>query len=149
MGLDFGTKRIGVALSDELFLTAQAASCIRCGHSGANMEQIRRICAENSVSEIVVGLPLNMDGTSSAKTSETCAFVDLLERSVGIPVRTLDERLTSVQAENVMLEADLSRAKRRKLSDKIAAKFILQSYLDSRAGSGTGSSAADNLPKNG
>ena len=86
----------------------------------------------NNVREVIVGLPLNMNGTYSEKTKEAVLFVGELEKTVSVPVKTWDERLTSMQADRAMLEGDISRAKRRKLSDRLAAQIILQSYLDSR-----------------
>lgn len=132
MGLDFGTKRIGMAMSDELLITAQGLDSLYSKGSKSDIEEIARIAGTNDVSEIIVGLPLNMDGTYSAKTKEVIAFLDQLSKAVTIPVKTWDERLTSMQAERVLLEADVSRAKRKKVSDKLAAQIILQSYLDSR-----------------
>ncbi|MDP3791049.1 MAG: Holliday junction resolvase RuvX [Candidatus Omnitrophota bacterium] len=132
MGLDFGTKRIGVALSDELFLTAQGINTIQRKELKSDLEEISKIARENNVQEIVTGLPLNMNGTYSAKTKEVVEFIDELSKVVTVPVRTWDERLTSMQAERVLLEADVSRAKRKKVTDKLAAQIILQSYLDSR-----------------
>ncbi len=132
MGLDFGTKRIGIAISDELLITAQGLDSLYRKELKSDLEEIARLTQGNGVSEIVVGLPLNMDGTYSAKTKEVVAFLDELSKMVSVPVKTWDERLTSMQAERVLLEADMSRAKRKKLSDKLAAQIILQSYLDSR-----------------
>lgn len=132
MGIDFGTKRIGVAISDELLLTAQGYDSVQNKSIEQALSEISLLIKQNGVEEIIVGLPLNMNGTESAKTRETAEFVEKLSALVHIPVKTWDERLTSMQAERAMLEADLSRAKRRKLSDKVAAQIILQSYLDSR-----------------
>jgi len=132
MGIDYGTRRIGIAISDELLITAQGADSIERKDLRSDFAKINGLVNENGVSEIVVGLPLNMDGTYSAKTKEVVEFLDRLAKTVNVPVKTWDERLTSVQAERSMLEGDLSRAKRRKLIDKLAAQFILQSYLDSR-----------------
>jgi putative Holliday junction resolvase len=132
MGLDFGTKRIGLALSDELLLTAQGLESIYSKDTASDTGEIARITRENNVGEIVVGLPLNMNGSYSEKTKEVVAFVEALSKVVGVPVKTWDERLTSMQAERVLLEADASRAKRKKVTDRLAAQIILQSYLDSR-----------------
>jgi len=132
MGLDFGTKRIGIAVSDELFITAQGMDSLYSKDPKTDIEAISKLVQDNSVEEIVVGLPLNMNGSQSTKTKEVIEFVDRLSKAVTVPVKTWDERLTSMQAERVLLEADMSRAKRRKLSDKVAAQIILQSYLDSR-----------------
>ena len=132
MGLDFGTKRIGVAISDELLITAQGMESIMVAGGLKDIEKIAGIAAENNVEEIVVGLPLNMNGTESKKTLETIAFIEKLRQAVSIPVKTWDERLTSIQADRAMLEADLSRKRRRELSDRLAAQLILQGYLDSK-----------------
>ena len=132
MGLDFGTKRIGIAMSDELLLTAQGRETIQRKELKSDLSLIKGIIDSNDVNEVVVGLPLNMNGTYSEKTRETVLFVDELIKTVGVPVKTWDERLTSIQADRAMLEGDMSRAKRRKLSDRLAAQIILQSYLDSR-----------------
>lgn len=132
MGLDFGTKRIGIAVSDELLLTAQGLDSLYRKELKSDLAEISRLVQENDVREIVVGLPLNMNGTYSAKTKEVVEFVDELSKAVKTPVKTWDERLTSMQAERVLLEANASRAKRKIVTDKLAAQIILQSYLDSR-----------------
>lgn len=132
MGLDFGTKRIGMALSDELLLTAQGLDSLYRKVLKSDIEEISRIALENNVQEIVIGLPINMNGSYGTKTKEVLEFVEELSKVVKVPVRTWDERLTSVQAERVLLEADTSRAKRRKVTDKLAAQLILQGYLDAK-----------------
>ena len=130
--MDFGTKRIGIAISDELMLTAQGIDSLYRKELKSDLEELVKLVLKNNVEEIVVGLPLNMNGTYSAKTKEVVEFVEVLSKSVVVPVKTWDERLSSMQAERVLLEADASRAKRRKVTDKLAAQIILQSYLDSR-----------------
>jgi len=132
LGLDFGTKRIGVAMSDELLLTAQGLDTIQRKELKSDLALIKGIVDSNGVSEVVVGLPLNMNGTYSEKTREAVSFVAELEKMISVPVKTWDERLTSMQADRAMLEGDMSRGKRRKLSDRLAAQIILQSYMDSR-----------------
>lgn len=132
LGLDFGSVRIGVAVSDGLLLTAQGLETIQRKDLTKDLEAIKAVIKEYEVAEVVVGLPISMDGTHSAKTKETLAFVDVLARSLQIPVKTYDERMTTMQAERALLEADMSRAKRKGLKDMLAAQFILQSYLDSR-----------------
>ena len=132
MALDVGTKRIGVAMSDELFLTAQGADTIYRISLDADLAKIKKVAGDNGVGEIVVGLPINMNGTHGPKAKEAAEFMDSLTKVVTMPVHMWDERLTTVQAQNVLLEADVSRAKRKKSIDKLAAQFILQSYLDSR-----------------
>ena len=132
MGIDFGTKRVGIAVSDELLLIAHGMTSLNRKDLKSDMEEIARLAQANGVEEIIVGLPLNMDGTYSAKTKEAIEFMDQLSKVVTVPVKTWDERLTSRQAERVLLEADMSRAKRKKLTDKLAAQIILQSYIDSK-----------------
>lgn len=132
LGLDFGAKRIGVAMSDELLLTAQGRDTIQRKDLKSDLALIKGIVDSSGVSEVIVGLPLNMNGTYSGKTKEAVSFADELMKTVSVPIKTWDERLTSIQADRAMLEGDMSRAKRRKLSDKLAAQIILQSYLDSR-----------------
>ena len=136
MALDFGTKRIGIAVSDELFITAQGLPSLYRKDLKSDLDEIGRIAKSNDVREIIVGLPLSMNGSYSAKTKEVVAFVDDLLKTVDIAVKTWDERLTSMQAERVLLEADVSRSKRKKVTDKLAAQIILQSYLDSKGKKG-------------
>ena len=132
LGIDFGTKRIGIALSDALLITAQGQESIMSKSLADDITRINSIISENGVTEVVVGLPINMNGTHSQKTRETLDFIDHLSKAVAIPVKTWDERLTSRQAERTLLEADVSRHKRKQLSDRLAAQLILQSYLDCR-----------------
>jgi len=132
LALDYGTKRIGVAISDCLLITAQGQDSIERTDLSRDLEVIAKIIKDNDISEIVIGLPLNMNGTHSLKTKEVVEFMGILTKVTDVPIKTWDERLTSMQAERVMLEGDLSRQKRRKLSDKIAAQLILQNYLDFR-----------------
>lgn len=132
MGLDVGTKRIGIALSDELMLTAQGLNTLERRNLKDDLEVINNIIKERGVYEVVIGLPLNMNGSYSAKTKEIVEFADSLLKATTIAAKMWDERLTSMQAERVLLEADTSRAKRKKVMDRLAAQIILQSYLDSR-----------------
>ena len=132
LGLDVGSKRIGVALSDGLFITAQGMDTIERRALEADLDVIKNLIKDNDVGEVVVGLPLNMNGTYSAKTKEVIEFMDNLSRAISVPVKTWDERLTTVQAERTLLEADVSRVKRKRVADKLAAQIILQGYLDSR-----------------
>ncbi|GAB4260194.1 Holliday junction resolvase RuvX [Thermincola ferriacetica] len=129
LGLDVGTKRIGVAVSDPLRLTAQGLTVIK---RGEELTELPRIIEQMEVSEIVVGLPKNMDGSLGPKAQEILELTEKLRETLQLPVHTYDERLTTVAAERILLEADLSRAKRRQVVDKTAAVLILQGYLDSR-----------------
>lgn len=132
LGLDVGSKRIGMALSDELLLTAQGLQSLERKDPETDLKAIADLVRTNDVVEIVVGLPLNMNASESSQTKDVREFIVDLTGVVTVPVKAWDERLTSRQAERAMLEADLSRAKRRRLSDKVAAQLILQSYLDAR-----------------
>lgn len=130
LGLDVGSKRIGVALSDGLGLTAQGLDTIRSKGRKNDIESVCGLVKNHQVSEIVVGVPLSMDGTDSAQTGRVREFAEQLESRVDVPVVMWDERLSSVAAERALLEADMSREKRKKVIDKVAAMIILQSYLD-------------------
>ena len=137
MGLDVGEKTLGVAIGDELGWTAQPYGTIRRGNLPQDLAALRRLVAEHRVSAIVVGLPKDMRGTLGRQARLVMAFADRIEAEVGVPVTLWDERLTTVAAERVLLEANLSRVKRKKQVDKIAAALILQGFLDYR-GSGGG-----------
>ncbi|MBL7069154.1 MAG: Holliday junction resolvase RuvX [Candidatus Omnitrophica bacterium] len=128
LGLDLGEKRIGVAISDALRITAQGLDTI----DRDDRPLLAKIIKDNDVSEIVVGLPLNMNGTKGEKAEDAALFADMIKREFSMPVELWDERLSSVSAEKEMIRGDLSRKKRKRLSDKIAAQLILQNYLDSR-----------------
>jgi putative Holliday junction resolvase len=134
MGLDLGEKTIGVALSDEMGWTAQALVTLRRGGREADLRELRRIVVENAVAEIVVGHPLNMDGSVGPAARGAEKFARDLEEALHVPVHLWDERLSTVGAERVLLEADLSRRKRRQVIDRAAAAFILQGYLEWRRG---------------
>lgn len=130
LALDIGEKRIGVAVSDELNLTAQGLETIKRGDSASTFKKIKKLTEEYSVGKIIVGMPFNMNGTKGKSASLVEEFVKLLEREIPVSVETIDERLTTAQGERMLLEADVSRKKRRLSIDKIAAQLILQSYLD-------------------
>jgi len=132
MGLDYGARRIGVAMSDELLLTAQGSNTIFNNSLAETVSTIARLVKENGVVEVIVGLPINMNGTHGQKVKEVIEFTENLMKSIPIPVKTWDERLTTAQAERALLEGNMSRAKRKRLNDMIAAQLILQGYLDYR-----------------
>lgn len=125
-----GEKTIGVAISDPLALTAQGITVIK--RSPKELEELERLIKEYEVTEIVIGLPRHMNGNLGDRALITQEFASLLEQTFQLPVTFWDERLSTIGAERVLLEADLSRAKRKKIIDKMAAVFILQGYLDSR-----------------
>lgn len=134
MGLDLGDRRIGVALSDPLLLTAQALRTLVRTSLGADLDALAALAREHGIARIVVGLPLQMDGTRSKRVPLTEAFMERLRRKIGVPVVSWDERMTTVQAERSLLEADVSRARRRQVIDQVAAVILLQAYLDARRG---------------
>lgn len=130
MGLDFGSKTIGVAVSDELFWTAQGVKTIR--RSKQEMDELRELIREYEIGEIVIGYPKNMNGSLGPRCALTEEFADRLRSESEIEVKLWDERLSTVAAQRTLIEADVSRAKRKNVIDKMAAVFILQGYLDSR-----------------
>ena len=130
MGLDVGSKTVGVAISDPLGFTAQGLTTIRRGSKEKDIEDLKKICDEYKVETIVIGLPKNMNGTIGPSGEIAMAFGKLLEEEFQIEIKFWDERLTTVAAHKAMLEADLSRNKRKKIVDKVASTYILQGYLD-------------------
>lgn len=132
MGLDYGEKTIGVAVSDELGWTAQGIEVIRRKNKQADIEALHSIITNYDVNEIVVGLPKHMNGTVGERGEMCIAFAEALKARFDLPVHLWDERLTTVAAERTLLEADMSRKKRKQVVDKIAAVFILQGYMDSK-----------------
>ncbi len=136
MGLDLGTKNIGVAVSDETGTIAQARGTIIRKDDKSAIDRIMEMTGEFDVKEIVVGLPVNMDGTFGERAEDSKSFARELEQRTGLPVKLWDERLSTREAENIMLEADLTRKKRKKAVDRLAAQIILQGYLDSVKGDG-------------
>lgn len=135
MGLDFGSKTVGVAVSDPLLITAQGIGIIRRKDENKlrrTLARIEELIVEYGVSEIVLGLPKNMNDTLGERAELSLEFKDKLERRTGLPVVMWDERLTTVSADKVMMEAGIRREHRKEYVDKIAAVFILQGYLDYR-----------------
>jgi putative Holliday junction resolvase len=130
IGLDFGSKKIGVAVSDELRLTAHGLENVRARPAEQALEVLKQLAREYNVAEIVIGLPLNMDGTSGPAAEAARAFAVRLESELSVEVHLSDERLTTIMAEKTLLEANLSRAKRKGLRDRLAAVLILQNFLD-------------------
>lgn len=133
LGLDIGDKTIGIAISDEMGWTAQGLNTIRRNGPKEEISKIKEIVKEYEVREILVGLPKNMDGSIGPQGKKVIAFVERLKADIPLPVLLWDERLSTVSAEKTLLEADLSRKKRKALRNKLAAQFILQSYLDRKA----------------
>ena len=135
MGLDFGSKTVGVAISDELLITAQGIEIIRRKEENKLRQSLARIEAlieEYGVEEIVLGYPKNMNNTEGERVELTNEFKEKLERRTGLTVALWDERLTTVAADRFMMEAGIRREERKEHVDRIAATFILQGYLDYR-----------------
>lgn len=133
LGLDFGSKTVGVAISDPLLYTAQGLEIIRRDRESKirkTLARIEEICVEYGVSLIVLGLPLNMDDTEGDRAVKTRKFAEDIERRTGLEVVFWDERLTTVEADETMDELGIFGAKRKELVDEIAAMIILQSYLE-------------------
>ncbi|MBQ1189798.1 MAG: Holliday junction resolvase RuvX [Lachnospiraceae bacterium] len=137
MGLDFGSKTVGVAISDPLLITAQGIEIVRRKEENKlrqTLARIEELIVEYEVEEIVLGMPKNMNATEGVRVELTNEFKEKLERRTGLPVATWDERLTTVAADKAMIEAGIRREKRKDYVDMIAATFILQGYLDYKRG---------------
>lgn len=133
LGLDFGTKTTGVAVSDPFGWTAQGLEIIRRDneeHLKPTLTRLSELCSEYKVEKIVLGLPKNMNNSIGERGEKTLLFKQKLENKLKIPVVVWDERLSTVAAEGILLEADVSRKKRKQVIDKLAATIILQNYLD-------------------
>jgi putative Holliday junction resolvase len=129
MGLDVGSKTIGVAISDELGMTAQGLKTIKRKTREEDLKELYTIISEFKVERIVVGLPKNLDGTLGKQAETVLKWVESLKERIPLPVETWDERLSTVEASRTLIEADLSREKRKRVIDKLAAVLILQGYL--------------------
>lgn len=132
-GLDLGDKTIGVALSDEMGWTAQGLEVIRRKSLEQDLARLAEIARQYGVERWVVGMPRNMNGTYGPRAEFTRAFMAKLEEHSSLPVESWDERMTTIAAERILLQADVSRAKRKQVIDKMAAAVILQGYLDGLA----------------
>lgn len=133
MGLDFGSKTVGVAVSDPLLITAQGVEIVRRKSENKlrqTLARIEELIVEYEVDELVLGLPKNMNDTLGERAEKTQEFKDMLERRTGLSVQLWDERLTTVAADKAMIEAGIRREERKEHVDRIAAVFILQGYLD-------------------
>ena len=130
LALDLGEKRIGVAVSDPLNIIAQSVGTSQRKARKSDLKKIADFVKEYRADKLVIGLPLNMNGTKGKSAKLAIDFVETVKKEIQIDVEMIDERLTSAQGERIFLEADMSREKRKKNIDKIAAQLILQSYLD-------------------
>ncbi len=134
LGLDYGSRTVGVAVCDPLGITAQGVEIVRRKEEDKlrkTLARIEEIIKEYQVEKIVLGLPLNMNDTEGVRVEKTREFAAMLERRSGLPIIMWDERLTTVEADNIMIEAGIRRENRKDYVDMIAAQIILQGYLDS------------------
>lgn len=133
IGLDLGSKTVGIAVSDFLGIIANPIGTLRINENDLNqaLELVKNVVKEQQAEKIVLGLPKNMDGSIGFQAQYCLDFKEMLEKEIKLPVIMIDERMTSKIANNTMLKADMSRNKRKQNVDKIAATIILQSYLDS------------------
>lgn len=133
IGLDFGSKTVGVAVSDELLITAQGIEIVRRKSENKlrqTLARIEELIKEYNVEKIVLGFPKNMNNSEGERCEKTLEFKEMLERRTGLTVELWDERLTTVAADSLMMEAGIRRENRKEYVDQIAASFILQGYLD-------------------
>jgi putative holliday junction resolvase len=133
MGLDVGVKRIGIAISDPMGWTAQGHSVMTRQKIEGDLLKLAKLCQEYNISKIVLGFPRNMNGTVGPKGNEILEFGQMLGEQLALPIEYWDERLSTVAAERTLLEANVSRQKRKQVIDKLAAVNILQGYLDRHA----------------
>ena len=132
LALDLGEKNIGLAISDKLGLIAQGLPTLRHQTKDEDISAIADILKVHHITEVVVGIPVNLDGSLGKKAQEVAVFLEDLKKKITLPIKVWDERFTSVQAEKVLLEAGLSRKKRKRKIDQLAARLILQNYLDAK-----------------
>jgi len=133
LGLDPGSKRVGVAISDELKMIAQPVEFIPAMPFEELEKRIVQFVEEQDVDTIIVGMPRNMDGSYGPAAEKSKAFMEKLRSIVSVPIREWDERLTSTQANRILIDGNVSRAKRKEKVDKMAAAILLQSFLDAQA----------------
>lgn len=138
MALDVGEKRIGVAISDPTKLLASPLTTITRRDESSDMAEVARLCAEHGVGEIVVGLPVSLSGHVRAQAKRVAGFASALAQHTGVPVVTLDERYSSVQAERLLRESGVKPSRNKARVDTLAAAVILQAYLDSRRANSPG-----------
>ena len=132
LALDVGSKRIGIAVSDEMELTAHGVGVIKREKGNLDIVKLEETVGKYSATLVVVGMPLNMDGTFGKSAETISGFVNCLKSELKVPVEVWDERLTTVSSEKVLIEAGISRQKRKKTLDMVAATILLQCFLDHR-----------------
>lgn len=132
LGLDVGTKTIGVAISDPLKIFASGLITIKRKDIDSDVKSLKNIVEENNIDKIIVGMPYNMDGSKGPQAQRVMSFIDLMKKEIDKQVIYVDERMTTISAERVLIQQKVRREHRKEHIDKIAATFILQSYLDAR-----------------
>jgi len=132
LGLDIGSKRIGLALSDELGITAQGLPTLNRTTSGNDFRKLLEIASQHKVGKIVIGLPKNMNGTLGKSAEQVLTFIQGMKEKTTIPVDVWDERLSTVAVNRTLISANVSRRRRKEVVDKLAAVYILQGFLDSQ-----------------
>jgi putative Holliday junction resolvase len=130
LALDHGTKRVGVAVSDELKMIAQPLEFIPTEPFDAFLARLKQILTDKEVERVFIGMPRNMDGTYGPAAQKVQEFIATLKQEISVPIHTLDERLTSAQANRVLLQGNVRRAERKQKVDAMAAAILLQGYLD-------------------
>ncbi len=130
LGLDLGTKTLGISMSDELGIIANSYKTIRYDNKDILIEDLKKVIDEYNVKVVVLGLPKNMNNSLGPRALETIEFSEVLKSELGIEIHLQDERLSTVSAHNLMIEANLSRKKRKTKVDSLAATIILQNFLD-------------------
>ncbi len=136
LGLDLGEKRIGVAISDPLAMTAQPLGIIERKNLSSDLQQIKQIIQRYAVKQVVIGFPKNLKGAIGLAAQKVMEFSNLIEKETGLPIVHWDERLTTAAAEKTLIFAQVSREKRKQVIDKLAAVYILQGYLDRQRSEG-------------
>jgi len=131
MALDVGEKTVGIAVSDELGIVASPRETLR--RDGTELERLTALVSGEEIGEVVVGLPISLNGTLGPSAERVLQFVEQLRARLGVPIKTWDERLTTAEAEKMLIAADTRRAKRRQVIDQVAASLILQNYLRSKS----------------
>jgi putative Holliday junction resolvase len=132
MGVDYGEKRVGLALSDPLGITAQPLECIERENDAQVAGELERLIQTHDIERVVVGLPVNLSGKDSPQTKRARRFISRLRKNLGVKIEAWDERLSSAEAERALIDMDVRRSRRKERRDIVAAQLILQGYLDTK-----------------
>lgn len=130
LGLDYGSKTLGISLSDETGTIASTLKIIRYNNGEELLEELGKVVKEFKITEVVLGLPINMNGTSSVRAVETYDFKSKLEKELNLKVNLQDERLSTIEAQRLLISSNVRRENRKKVIDSMAATIILQTFLD-------------------